>query len=267
MPGSPHKSRPVESDSYKVRLDIFEGPLDLLLYLIKKDEVDIHDISIERITKQYLDYINTFKMLNIDLAAEFIVMAANLMYLKSRTLLPRPEQPPEEDAEDDDPRWELIRQLIEYKKFKDAAGFLSLREMELEGHFAHQPDLGDKPAEEPVPLAEVSIFDLIRAFQNVLKRFEESHDFGDIIDDRYTVSDKIEFLLNEFKPGEERRFDTLFATATTMSEVIVTFLAVLELMKLNQFLVRQSTLLGDIVIERRSIHSLAAIEAEESGAE
>jgi len=267
VPGSLHNSRPVESESYKVRLDIFEGPLDLLLYLIKKDEVDIHDISIERITRQYLEYINTFKMLNIDLASEFIVMAANLMYLKSRTLLPRPEQPPEEDAEEDDPRWELIRQLIEYKKFKDAAGFLSLREMELEGHFAHRPDHGDKPVEEPVPLAEVSIFDLIRAFQNVLKRFEESHDFGDIIDDRFTVSDKIEFLLHEFKPGEERRFDALFATATTQSEVIVTFLAMLELMKLNQFVVRQSTLLGDIVIERRSAHAVAAIEAEEIGAE
>ena len=133
----------MEATDYKVRLEIFEGPLDLLLYLIKKDEVDIHSISIERITRQYLDYINTFKLLNIDLASEFIVMAANLMYLKSRTLLPRVDQPPEEDAEEDDPRWELIRQLIEYKKFKDAAGFLSLRELEQEGRFAHQPDAAD----------------------------------------------------------------------------------------------------------------------------
>jgi segregation and condensation protein A len=111
--------------------------------------VDIHSISIERITRQYLDYINTFKLLNIDLASEFIVMAANLMYLKSRTLLPRVDQPPEEDAEEDDPRWELIRQLIEYKKFKDAAGFLSLREMEQEGRFAHQPDASDAPRKSP----------------------------------------------------------------------------------------------------------------------
>ena len=139
----------METNDYKVRLEIFEGPLDLLLYLIKKDEVDIHSISIEHITRQYLDYINTFKLLNIDLASEFIVMAANLMYLKSRTLLPRAEQPPEEDAEDDDPRWELIRQLIEYKKFKDAAGFLSLRELEQEGRFAHQPDVVEPPAEAP----------------------------------------------------------------------------------------------------------------------
>lgn len=256
----------MESNDYKVRLEIFEGPLDLLLYLIKKDELDIHTISIERITRQYLDYINTFKLLNIDLASEFIVMAANLMYLKSRTLLPKVDQPPEEDAEEDDPRWELIRQLIEYKKFKDAAGFLSMREVEQEGRFAHQPDAPEAPKEEP-GLAEVSIFDLIRAFQNVLKRFEETHDFGDIIDDRYTVADKIEFLLGRFQPGDAQRFETLFATATTKAEVIVTFLAVLELMKLNQFIVRQSELLGDIVIERRTNSAINALEAIETGAD
>ena len=255
----------MESNDYKVRLEIFEGPLDLLLYLIKKDELDIQSISIERITRQYLDYINTFKLLNIDLASEFIVMAANLMYLKSRTLLPRVEQPPEEDAEEDDPRWELIRQLIEYKKFKDAAGFLSLREMEQEGRFAHHPDQPLAPT-EPAPLAEVSIFDLIRAFQNVLKRFEESHDFGDIIDDRFTVADKIEFLLDRFQPGEARRFEDLFQSATTKAEVIVTFLAMLELMKLNQFVVRQDQLLGEIVIERRSTRELTALDLEEADA-
>lgn len=248
----PYQAR-VDTADYKVRLEIFEGPLDLLLYLIKKDEVDIHTISIERITRQYLDYIDTFKLLNIDLASEFIVMAANLMYIKSRTLLPRTEQPPEEDAEEDDPRWELIRQLIEYKKFKDAAGFLSQREIEQEGSFAHKAEPGQTPVEtSPAPLAEVSIFDLIRAFQNVLKRFEESHDFGDIIDDRYTVSDKIEFLLANFSLGQARPFEDLFDGATTKAEVIVTFLAVLELMKLNQFVIRQTESLGEIVIERRA---------------
>jgi segregation and condensation protein A len=189
------------------------------------------------------------------------------MYLKSRTLLPRVDQPPEEDAEEDDPRWELIRQLIEYKKFKDAAGFLCLREMEQEGRFANQPDASEQPTEEPATLAEVSIFDLIRAFQNVLKRFEESHDFGDIIDDRYTVSDKIEMLLNQFSPGESRRFEALFQSATTKAEVIVTFLALLELMKLNQFVVRQNDLLGDIVIERRDNQSAVALEIAGAGAE
>ena len=253
-------------DEYKVKLEVFEGPLDLLLYLIKKDEVDIQAISIERITHQYLDYINTFKLLNIDLASEFIVMAANLMYLKSRTLLPRVEQAPEEDAEDDDPRWDLIRQLIEYKKFKDAAGFLSLRAIEQEGRFEHQPDPPEKTTDEPVPLAEISIFDLIRAFQNVLKRFEQSHDFGDIIDDRFTVSDKIDFLLEQFTPGQTKSFEALFQSATTKAEVIVTFLALLELMKLNQFIVRQSNLLGAIAIERRTHSAIAEIQAAEGTA-
>ncbi|MCU0796487.1 MAG: segregation/condensation protein A [Akkermansiaceae bacterium] len=251
MPASSPTQTRVDGDDYKVRLDIFEGPLDLLLYLIKKDEVDIQDISIARITGQYLKYIETFRLLNIDLAAEFIVMAANLMYLKSRTLLPRSEQPPEEDAEEDDPRWELIRQLIEYKKFKDAAHFLAHREVEQEGRFALRPE---KPEVDPTPppLAEISIFDLIRAFQNVLKRFEESHDLGDIVDDRYTVADKIEMLLTRFVPGQAARFDSLFADAVTKAEVIVTFLAVLELMKMNQFVLRQTEVFGEIEIERRS---------------
>lgn len=261
----------MDSTDYKVRLEIFEGPLDLLLYLIKKDEVDIHQISIERITGQYLAYIKTFRLLNIDLASEFIVMAANLMYIKSRTLLPRSEQPPEEDAEEDDPRWDLIRQLIEYKKFKDAAGFLSLREAEQEGRFAHQPERADSLAAEPPPLAEVSIFDLIRAFQNVLKRFEESHDLGDIVDDRFTVADKIESLLATIPPGGSLSFEALFDQASSRTEVIVTFLAVLELMKLNQLEVAQDHILGAIEIRRKNHaaepgHDFNPAEAEPAGA-
>src|SRR2546427_7561301 len=123
---------------YKVKLVFLEGPVDLLLYLIKRDEIDIYDISIERIPRQYLEYLEAFKELNIDIAGEFIVMAANLIYLKSRSLLPVDQQPPEEDAEEDDPRWDLIRQLIEYKKFKEAAADLHLRELEQERIFARE---------------------------------------------------------------------------------------------------------------------------------
>ncbi|GHC40055.1 segregation and condensation protein A [Roseibacillus persicicus] len=242
----------MEETEYKVKLDIFEGPLDLLLYLIKREELDITEVSIEKITRQYLDYIETFRMLNIDLASEFIVMAANLIYLKSRTLLPKQERPPEEDIDEDDPRWELIRQLIEYKKFKDAASYLSIREQEQEDYFPHSPEKPELPPVETDPVGELSIFDLIQAFQKVLKRFEAAHDFGQIVDDRYTVSDKVEYLLAEMRPGQSRRFQSLFENATTKSEVIVTFLAVLELMKMNQFRVRQDLLLGDIEIERRA---------------
>ena len=120
---------------YKVKLEIFEGPLDLLLYLIKRDEIDIYDISIERITRQYLEYLEAFKELNIEVAGEFIVMASNLLYIKSRSLLPLDQQPPADEAEEDDPRWELIRQLIEYRKFKDAAAHLHHRAREQENIF------------------------------------------------------------------------------------------------------------------------------------
>jgi len=241
----------VDGDEYKVKLEVFEGPLDLLLYLIKKEEIDIHDVSIERITTQYLEYIETFRMLNIDLASEFIVMAANLMYIKSRTLLPRSEQPPEEDAEEDDPRWELIRQLIEYKKFKDAAGFLARQEEDQSARFAHRPDRPDPAESAPTELAPASIFDLIRAFQNVLKRFEEAHEIQEIVEARFTVADKIDMLISTVAPGQSIRFEDLFAEATSRTEVIVTFLALLELMKMNEFEVAQRGLFDEILLQRK----------------
>jgi len=234
---------------FKVQMEIFEGPLDLLLYLIRRDEVDIYDIEIEGITKQYMGFIETFKMLNINLAGEFLVMAANLCYIKSRMMLPKHVQPPEDDAEEDDPRWDLIRQLIEYKKFKDAASFLSRREHDQSNLFTHRPDPieADQPQERP--LAEVGIFDLIRAFQGILDRFEDEG-LGEIIDDRFTVSDKINYLLETVEPGGSIEFSALFEGATTKNEVIVTFLALLELMKLNHFRVKQQKLLGEIMLER-----------------
>src|SRR5881275_3718811 len=150
----------METD-YKVKLEVFEGPLDLLLYLIKRDEIDIYDISIERITRQYLEYLQAFKELKIDIAGEFVVMAANLIYLKSRSLLPLDQQPPEEDAEEDDPRWDLIRQLIEYKKFKEAAAQLHGRSLEQERLFARAGTLSGLNVLAPLPLGEVGIFQLI----------------------------------------------------------------------------------------------------------
>ncbi|MBP7949780.1 MAG: segregation/condensation protein A [Verrucomicrobiales bacterium] len=242
-------------ENYKVRLDMFEGPLDLLLYLIKKDEVDICDISIERVTRQFLEYVDTFKLLNIDLAGEFIVMAANLMYLKSRTLLPKQVQLPDADADEEDPRWELIRQLIEYKKFKDAAGFLQRRAMQNETFFPAVPEAPEGMiADDGVePFPEVSIFDLIRAFQGVLDRFSEEKKtptLHEIVDDRWTVADKIEFLLTSVPPGEQVRFFSLFAAASSRDEIIVTFVAMLELIKLRQFRISQDSLLGEITLIR-----------------
>lgn len=239
---------PVQHE-FKVQMEIFEGPLDLLLYLIKKDELDIYDIRIEKITKQYMTFIETFKMLNINLAGEFLVMAANLCYIKSRMMLPKHVQPPEEDADEDDPRWDLIRQLIEYKKFKDAASFLGRRETAQSDLFAHRPEPIESDKDEVRPLAEVGIFDLIKAFQNILDRFDDEG-LGEIIDDRFTVSDKIAYLLDIVKPGESIKFESLFEGATTKNEVIVTFLALLELMKLNHFRVRQKVAMGEIELQR-----------------
>ena len=242
----------MEDSDYKVQLEIFEGPLDLLLYLIKKDEIDIYDVSLERITRQYLDYIDTFKMLNIELASEFIVMAANLMYIKSRELLPKDVQPPDEEAEEDDPRWELIRQLVEYKKFKEAAGFLGIQEMKVDELFVTTPEMPDLEA-PVVSMGQVGIFDLIRAFQRVLKRFENTDDFREIVNDRFTVADKIEELLNVVPVGGRVRFESLFSSASSRGEVIITFLAMLELIKLNHLQVEQEQLLGEIVIVRPAL--------------
>jgi segregation and condensation protein A len=236
------------NEPYKVRLEIFEGPLDLLLYLVKKDEVDIFGINIERITKQYLTYMDAFKLLNIDLASEFIVMAANLMYIKSRTLLPRDVQAPDEEVEEDDPRWELIRQLIEYKKFKDAAGFLQQRALEQADIFPATPAPPPRPV-VPAKLGEASIFDLIRAFQKIVSTFG-GPTLKEIVDERWTVSDKIEHILQSMPFGRAVPFIELFQGAGSREEIIVTFIAILELMKLRQLRVKQDTLLGEITVFR-----------------
>lgn len=239
---------------YKVKLDVFEGPLDLLLYLIKRDEVDIYDISIERITKQYLEYLDAFKMLNIELAGEFIVMAANLLYIKSRTLLPVDQQMAEEDAEEDDPRWELIRQLIEYKKFKEAAGVLREREAAQEQLFARVPATPDLPAgEENLLVEEVGIFDLIRAFQNVLKRrAPKQEDLREIFAENFTVADKIDHLLRITGGGVPLKFEEMFPEQATRTEIVVTFLAMLELIRMKQLRVKQDVHFGEIWIERNT---------------
>jgi len=239
-----------DENTYKVSLDIFEGPMDLLLYLIKRDEIDIYDIPIERITKQYMAYLETFKILNIGLAGEFLVMAANLCYIKSRMMLPKHVQPPEEDADEEDPRWDLIRQLIEYKKFKEAARNLGVREAEQQNHFTHKPAKIVAAESDARPLStEVNVFDLIRAFQNILDRFNDEG-LGEIVDDQYTVSDKIDQLLATIPPGGSIAFTSLFKSATSKHEMIITFLAVLELMKLNYFRVRQEVVLGEIELHR-----------------
>jgi segregation and condensation protein A len=223
----------MESD-YKVKLEIFEGPLDLLLFLIKRDEIDIYDISLERITRQYLEYLQAFKELNIDLAGEFVVMAANLIYLKSRSLLPVDQQPPLDDAEEDDPRWDLIRQLIEYKKFKEAAEQLHTRELEQERIFTRDGGAPLGGTEAPLRLGEVGIFQLINAFQTVIRRVEAREDLQEIFGEHFTVSDKIDTILQRVADGGRVRFSELFGEIASRVEIVVTFLALLELIRLKQ---------------------------------
>jgi len=235
----------METD-YKVKLEVFEGPLDLLLYLIKQDEIDIYDISIERITGQYLEYLQAFKELNIEIAGEFIVMAANLIYLKSRSLLPVDQQPPEEDAEEDDPRWDLIRQLIEYKKFKEAAAELHQRELEQERIFAREG--GPSHLQDPLRLGEVGIFQLINAFQTVIKRVEAREDVQEIFGERFSVSEKIDAILQRVAVGAPIRFSDLFGAVVSRLEVVVTFLALLELIRLRQVRAVQKNIFAEIEI-------------------
>jgi segregation and condensation protein A len=236
----------METD-YKVKLEVFEGPLDLLLYLIKRDEIDIYDISIERITRQYLEYLQAFKELKIDVAGEFVVMAANLIYLKSRSLLPLDQQPPEEDAEEDDPRWDLIRQLIEYKKFKEAAAQLHDRALEQERIFIRDGD-GSAVTDAPLPLHEVGIFQLIHAFHEVIKRVEAREDLQEIFGERFSVSDKIEKILERVSNGTPVRFSELFGQIVSRVEIVVTFLALLELIRLNQVRALQPKMFDEIEI-------------------
>lgn len=247
-------------EDYKVKLEVFEGPLDLLLYLIKRDEVDIYDISIERITKQYLSYLEAFQVLNIELAGEFIVMAANLLYIKSRTLLPVDQQMAEEDADEDDPRWELIRQLIEYKKFKEAAGLLREQEALQENLFARIPATHDLTPTENLLVEEVGIFDLIHAFQKILKRLEKKpEDLREIFAENFTVSDKIEHVLRITSSGVPIRFDELFADVAGRTEIVVTFLAMLELIRLKQLRVRQEIMCGEIWIDRVNLPPIDSV--------
>jgi segregation and condensation protein A len=238
---------------YKVKLPIFEGPLDLLLYLIKKDELDIYNIPIERITKQYMQYLEAMRVLNIEVAGEFLVMAATLMLIKSKMLLPADQQVhDEEDEEELDPRWDLVRQLIEYKKFKDAAEDLQRRETEQEKIFPRgSSELGfDLPKSAEMNLGEVSVFDLINSFNQVLKRFNQQEDLREIFEDRFTVSDKIDFILKLTAAEPNTAFSKLFDGAASKGEVVVTFLALLELIRLKQLRIVQPTPFADIEIIR-----------------
>jgi len=234
---------------YRVRFEVFEGPLDLLLYLIKKEEVDIYEVNLTKLATQFIEYIDVMRMLDLDIAGEFLVMAATLMYIKSRELLPKEKRVAAvEDDDGEDPRWELIRKLVEYKKFKDVASQLSTLEARQESVYARVPVKPEFQAPEPGRRDDVSLFDLVNAVSSILKRFSQRQDTRDIFEDKWTVSEKIESLLLALAEQLMLKFSDLFAAATSRTEVVVTFLAVLELIRLKRLVCLQSEEFGEIEI-------------------
>jgi len=238
----------LEHKEYKVELEIFEGPLDLLLYLIKKDEVDIYDIPIELITNQYMQYLDVLKMLDLNIAGDFLVMAATLMMIKSRMLLPVDERS-EEEEEEEDPRWDLVRQLVEYKKFKDAALHLEEFESVQQNIFAREGDGVQLGEEADMVMRDVNIFDLISAFSDALKNIERE-DLREIFAERFTVAEKVDYIVQSLKQHGQIAFSSLFEGVTSRSEVVCTFLALLELIRLKQICARQNETFSDIVIKK-----------------
>ena len=238
-----------KQEEYKVDLEVFEGPLDLLLYLIRKDEVDIYNIPIERITTQYMEYLRVMRMLDLNIAGEFIVMAATLMMIKSRMLLPAEDRSEEEEEEEADPRWDLVRQLVEYKKFKDIANQLQEREFYQENvfEFGGKSVIAVEPDDAGLTLQDVGLFDLIAAFNEVLKKAPPEQ-LGEIAADRFTVADKIDHVLKTVRSGGSLRFSRMFSHMASRNEIICTFLALLELLRLRQITAVQDARFGDIVI-------------------
>jgi len=236
--------------NYKIRLEMFEGPLDLLLYLVKKDHLNIYDIPIAKVTQQYLEYINLMQLLDLNIAGEFLLMAATLMQIKSKMLLPAEESPVKE--EEGDPRAELVKKLLEYEKFKQIAE--NLRERE-----AGQHDVFKRPKQEPggdvgeqekeEVYFEASIFDLISAFSQALKDIPKEV-FYEVIKDQFTVEQKIHDILHLLLVQSEVKLSELFSKTKSKMEIIVVFLAILELAKMKEIIARQDKAFEDIIILR-----------------
>jgi segregation and condensation protein A len=231
--------------AYEIKLDIFEGPLDLLLYLIRKNEVDIYDIPIALITRQYMEYIDVMKSLNLDLAGEYLVLAATLTHIKSRMLLPPSE---EEEEEEEDPREELVKQLLEYERFKEAA--LGLDKMNILGRDVFTRDRIVETIEEEgdQPLREIGIFELVEAFRRVSFATGQ-HDIMEIDVEKISLSERINDIVDELeRRGGELTFTDLLGEIDSRRRIIYTFLAILELMKLRIIRAYQAVPYGTIRI-------------------
>lgn len=241
--------RIIQTLEHPIRLSVFEGPLDLLLFLIRRQELDIYDIPIQTVTRQYLDVLDSMEQLNLEVAGEFFVMAATLMVIKSRMLLPRAERPrdADDDEEDIDPRWELVQQLIAYKKFKEAAAQLQALATNQEDALPrkYEPDPGDLP---PRPLRPSDKIELWNVFKQVLRRLAERLTFGQIHDETVSVADRMEYLLSLSRERKQFSFSSLFSNqkSLSLSLIVATFLALLELTRLKKFTLEQDENFADI---------------------
>jgi len=232
---------------YAIKLDIFEGPLDLLLYLIKKNEIDIYNIPIALVTEQYLHYLNMIKSLNLDLAGEYLVMAATLIHIKSKMLLPVPQEPSDEESEDD-PRFELIKQLLEYQTFKEAAADLGKRPLLERDVFVRSAPLPaeiEKSDTEEEELIEVSIFELIEAFHHLVSRIDKK-ELLEIDLEKMSITDIINDVMERLTREKNLTFDELIGEKKSRRNVIYTFLAILELIKLKMIKAYQTSAFGVI---------------------
>jgi len=232
---------------YSVKLEVFEGPMDLLLYLIRKEELNIYDIPIARITQSYLEYLEFMKSLNLEIAGEFLVMAATLLKIKSKMLLPRHAELEGEEAED--PRTDLVQQILEYRKFKEAAGRLEEKETSQRLMFPRPKGAFERPDPASIepPKPEVGLFELLAAFRQVVDRLDKV-DIYNIVGEDITIEERIDFVLNEVKSRGKMTFLSLFEFEKRRIMVVVTFFALLELIRLGRVVVRQRGLFGEIWI-------------------
>jgi len=232
---------------YAIKLDIFEGPLDLLLYLIKKNEIDIYNIPVALITQQYLEYLNIIKSLNLDMAGEYLVMASTLIHIKSRLLLPVPEEPSAEELEED-PRAELVRQLLEYQAFKEAAQELSHRPILERDVFKNTvPEEKKKASADEDDLVEVSIFELIEALHQVISRLDKK-ELLEIDLEKLSLTDIINDVMERLTREKNLTFEELLGEKKDRRRIVYTFLALLELIKLKMIKAYQTAAFGVIRI-------------------
>ena len=239
-------------DSIKIKVEAFEGPLDLLVHLIKKNQMNVYDIQISVITKQYLDYLNLMQELNLDVASEFLVMAATLIHIKSKLLLPRPETAAGDPLEEEDPRDALVRRLLEHQKFKAAAELLHERE-QLRSAQWQRPDerVAAIAGDDYEPEIEVDLFSLLSAFKQVLERARERPPVA-LPPEEIPIETRIEQLLERLSETEACGFEDLFDGDYTRTDMIVTFLAMLEMIRLKLIRVFQQGGQGPIRVYKRA---------------